>query len=195
MSVLTESERELDEPVAVTPLPDRYELIDGEVVEVEEMGFYSSEIANRLRDELHDYGKSKQVGRARMEVLYPIPTKDDPGRLRRPDAAFATFERWPMDHPVSFQGNPANFVPDLVVEVISPSDNGDDVVSKLNEYLRAGVRMVWLIWPNEQQLYSYTAPKAVRIFSAEDVLDGGDVLPGFQVPMASLFPIRADAKK
>ena len=195
MSVLTDSERELDEAVAMTPLPDRYELIDGEVVEVEEMGVYSSEIANLLRDELSAYGKAKKFGRARMEVLYPMPTPEDAGRLRRPDVAFTTFERWPENQPVPYQGNPAEVVPDLVVEVISPSDNGDDVVSKLNEYLRAGVRMVWLIWPNEQQLYSYTAPKSVRIFTAEDVLDGGDILPGFQVPMASLFPIRADAKK
>lgn len=195
MSVLTEAEREVDEPVAVTPLPDRYELIDGEIVKVEEMGVYSAVIANMLRNELAYYGRANNAGRAWNELLFPIPTDDDSGRLRRPDVAFTTFERWPENKPVPYQGNPAEVVPDLVVEVISPSDNGDDVVSKLNEYLRAGVRMVWLIWPNERQLYSYTAPKSVRIFSAEDILDGGDILPGFHVPMASLFPIRADAKK
>src|SRR5262245_43028132 len=102
MSVLTEAERELDEPIAVTPLPDRYELIDGEVVEVEEKGVYSSEISNLLRDELSAYGKSKKFGRARMEILYPIPTPDDPGRLRRPDVAFTTFERWPENKPVPY---------------------------------------------------------------------------------------------
>ena len=191
MPVLAEPEQDFDELVAIETIPDRYELIDGEIVEVEEMGVYSGEIANILRDELSAYGREKKIGRARMDILYPIPTPEDDGRLRRPDVAFARFERWPENRPVPYRGNPAEVVPDLAVEVISPTDNGDDIVSKLNEYLRAGVRLVWLIFPNEKQLYAYTSPRDVRIFTVDQNLDGSDILPGFLVPMATLFPIKA----
>lgn len=194
MPVLAEPEYEVEDASPNETMPERYELIDGKVVGVEEMGVYSGEVANLLRDELAAHGKATKSGRARMELLFPIPTPTDPDRLRRPDCAFISFDRWPEDMSIPFQGNPAPVVPDLAVEVVSPSDNGDDIVSKLNEYLRAGVRMVWLIFPNERQLYSYTSPKNVRVFTVEDNLDGGEVLPGFRFPMASLFPARAETK-
>ena len=194
MPVLAEPEYEVEDRSLSETMPDRYELIDGEVVEVEDMGLYSTEIANVLRDELSAYGKSTKSGRARMEILFPIPTPTDPDRLRRPDCAFISFERWPQNLALPSQGDPAPFVPDLVVEVVSPNDYSDDVISKTNEYLRAGVRTVWVIHPGPRVLLAFTADEAVRKYSDKDELDGGDVLPGFRFPMASLFPARAELK-
>ena len=77
--------------------------------------------------------------------------------------------------------------PDLAAEVLSPSDRMTDALSKITMYLQAGVRLVWLIDPESRTVVvfrSYAAP-ARRV--AGDVLDGGEVLPGFSVPVAEIF--------
>jgi Uma2 family endonuclease len=123
-----------------------------------------------------------------MEMLYRLPLAADRSRNRRPDVAFVTFDRWPEDRPMPYRGNPVDVVPDLVVEVASPTDDAEDLVAKAHEYLEAGVRLVWLVYPRSRVVYAYESPTAVRVFTATDDLDGGTVLPGFRAPMAQLFP-------
>jgi Uma2 family endonuclease len=123
-----------------------------------------------------------------MDTLYRLPLPEDETRNRRPDLSFVTFDRWPDTKPIPYRGNPADVVPDLVVEVASPTDDAEALQEKVNEYLRAGVRLVWVIYPLVRKLYAYIVPNAVHIFAEGDALDAGDVLPGFSVPMASLFP-------
>jgi Uma2 family endonuclease len=194
MPVLTETEYELEQRQLPAEFPDRFEVIDGEFVGLEYGGVYSSVVANILCDELTFHGRMNGLGRARMGMLYPIPTLMDPGRLRRPDVAYTTFKRWPLKLPINFIGDSAPVVPDLVVKVVCPNDPSDDVISPTNEYLRAGVRVVWVIHPGQRQLLAFTADEAVRKYSEKDELDGGEVLPGFRFPMASLFPARAETK-
>jgi Uma2 family endonuclease len=88
-----------------------------------------------------------------------------------------------------YRGNPVDVVPDLTVEVASPTDTVEDFLAKAHEYLLAGVRLVWVVYPRLRQLHAHTSPTASpRIFTDTDTLDSGDVLPGFSVPMAGLFP-------
>jgi Uma2 family endonuclease len=108
--------------------------------------------------------------------------------VRKPDAAFVSFDRWPADRPISYRGNPLPVVPDLMVEVASPTDEAEELLKKAYEYLRAGARLVWIVFPANRALFAYTGPTAVRAFSDADTLDAGDVLPGFQLPMGTLFP-------
>lgn len=174
-----------EEPVK---LPERYEVINGEIVEVEPMSAYAAEVTNKLNEEFVIYSRAKKTGRSRVELACSIPLPDDRTRTRIPDVAFYSYERWPAERPVPFYGNPIDVVPDLAVEVISPTDMWDDVTDKAHEYLRAGVRLVWVVAPKQQQVHVYTTPEDVVILKATDDLDGGDVLPGFKVNVGSLFP-------
>src|SRR6476469_8440097 len=103
-------------------LPDRYEVVNGQVVEIPPMSAFASEFANRLRDQLVVYATRTNNGRARMDMLFRIPQGDDPTRNREPDVAFISFERWPENRPLPYRGNPVDVVPILVVEDASAND-------------------------------------------------------------------------
>jgi Uma2 family endonuclease len=176
------------DPTAEAALPDRYEVVNGEVVELPPMSGFASEVANRIRDELAVHGRSSRLGRPRMDMLFRIPLPEDQSRNRNPDVAFITFDRWPEGRPLPYRGNPVDVVPDLMVEVASPTDQADDLVAKAHEYLEAGVRLVWLVYPRSRVVHAYESPTALRVFTPDMDLDGGAVLAGFQVPVAALFP-------
>ena len=185
MSIALERETE-------TRLPDRYELIDGEIVEVRPMSGLAASIANRINKALTIYGDSSGLGSSFMDTLFRVPLPRDRSRNRRPDVAFVTFDRLPEDQPLPYRGISIDVVPDLFVEVASPSDEADELLSKAYEFLRAGARLVWLVYPRTKTLYAYESPTKPRIFAETDELDGGTVLPGFRVPMARLFPPMID---
>jgi Uma2 family endonuclease len=179
--------------VAEADLPDRYEVVNGQVVEVPPLSAFASEAANRIRDELAAYAHRTGRGRARSRMLFRLPLPEDGTRNRAPDVAFITAGRWSQDRPLPTRGNPADMVPNLVVEVVSPTDEGEDLLAKAHEYLRAGVELVWVVYPRLRQLYAYTAVgTAPQVLTDADTLDGGAVLPGFSVPMAPLFPVPED---
>ncbi len=78
-------------------------------------------------------------------------------------------------------------IPDLAVEVVSPSNAAEHVTEKIEEYFEVGVRQVWVVFPNQRKIYVYSSPSSVRILTQDDELDGGDVLPGFRLAVATLF--------
>ena len=171
------------------PLPDRYEVINGEIVEVPPVSGFSGEVANRVRDELTVYAHTSRRGRARNDMLFRVPLRKDRGRNREPDAAFITFERWPADRPLPYRGNTVDVVPNLMVEVVSPTDDAEALLAKAHEYLRAGAELVWLVYPRVRQIYAYSdTRRPPQVFTETDTLDGGDVLPGFTAAVADLFP-------
>lgn len=175
-------------------LPDRYEVVDGQVVETPPMSAFSGEVANRIRDHLAAYASRTGSGRARNDMLFRVPLPEDPTRNRAPDVAFISFDRWPEARPLPYRGNPVDVVPNLVVESASPTDDAEDLLAKAHEYLRAGVSVVWVVYPRLRQLYAYTAVGiAPQVFTEADALTCEAVLPGFSVPMAGLFPVMADA--
>src|SRR5262245_5660926 len=176
------------DPETEARMPARYEVVNGEVVEVPPMSGFAAEVANRIRDELVSYGRTSRLGRSRNDMLFHVPLASDPGRNRKPDIAFITYERWPEDRPMPYRGNPVDVVPDLMVEVASPTDDAEDLVAKAHEYLAAGARLVWLVYPRSRVIYAYQSPTAVRVFSETHELIADPVLPGFRVPLAQLFP-------
>lgn len=181
------------ETASEAELPDHYEVVNGRVVEIAPMSAFSGEIANRVRDELTAYCRASRRGRARNDMLFCIPQAEDQTRNRAPDVAFMSFDRWPESRPMLYRGNPVDVVPNIAVEVVSPTDDAEDVLAKTYEYLRGGVELVWVIFPHLRHLYAYTAPSAApQLFTEADTLDGGTVLPGFSVAMAGLFPAMAD---
>jgi Uma2 family endonuclease len=102
-----------------------------------------------------------------------------------PDLAYASFDRYPRgdlrDEPY------LRAAPDLAVEILSPGQNARRFASKLRFYLRHGVRMVWVIDARDESITVYAPDEDELLLHPGDTLDGGDVLPGFTVPVADIF--------
>jgi len=119
-----------------------------------------------------------------MEMLFILDAERN--LRRRPDVAFVSADRWPLDREIPTTGDWA-IVPDLAVEVISPNDIFKDIITKLREYFQYGVQLVWAVVPEAQQVYVYDSPTQVRILTIRDTLTGSKILPDFRLPLASLF--------
>jgi Uma2 family endonuclease len=152
------------------------------------MSTFSAEVANRIRDELALYCRTSRLGRTRNDMLFHVPLAADQSRSRRPDVTFISFDRWPENRPLPYRGEPMEVIPEVLVEVASPNDEAEDLLGKAHEYLEAGARLVWLVYPRLRVIHAYESPTKPRVFTGTDELDGGTVLPNFRVPMAQLFP-------
>jgi Uma2 family endonuclease len=75
----------------------------------------------------------------------------------------------------------------LAVEVVSPTNDFDEVLQKVSEYFAAGVGLVWVVIPSRRQVYVYHSETDLRVLPLPDQLDGEDVLPGFRFSVAELF--------
>ena len=161
-----------------------YEVVDDKVVELPPMGAYEAWLAGELTCHLGTFVRQHQLGRAVPEVLFDLgPTVR---RKRRPDVAFVSYERWPRQRRVP-RAEAWEVVPNLAVEVVSPSNRGDDIVDKVSEYFRVGVECVWVLFPSQEQVYIYESPSRVRILTRSDELHGEPVLPHFRLPLTELF--------
>jgi Uma2 family endonuclease len=170
-------------------LPDRYEIVNGEIVELPPMSNYAGMVANRLKRAVDRYLLANDVGECSVELLFRIPLPEDRSRNRKPDVSFISYERWPKSRPYPFTGNAFDVVPDIAVEVVSPGDSADELIAKAREYLRGGVRLVWIVYPLTQEIHSYLpGVRDLRVYFASDELEAGDILPGFRTSVGALFP-------
>src|SRR5205085_2585715 len=140
-------------------------------------------IASSLFGLLFPYAQSR--GHLVMETLFRLAGL---GRNRRPDIAFVSHDRWPKSRPHNKDENAWDVVPNLAIEVVSPNDLAEELLVKMEEYFRAGVQVVWIVYPKDAQVYVYQSPTDVRILSRADTLDGGSVLPEFRLSLNELFP-------
>lgn len=106
----------------------------------------------------------------------------DPDTLLSPDLSFVQRAHVPVDE----DAYPA-LAPNLVIEIASPSQTGPSIEEKVAIFLTAGVRLVWVIDPAQQAVRVHRQDGFERTLTVQDVLDGEDVLPGFQVLVAALF--------
>jgi Uma2 family endonuclease len=162
----------------------RWELIDGELVEMSPSGPLASQTAAWIVYLLIGYVAPRHLGSIFGAdggfVLFP-------GRelLRVPDVAFVRAERLPArEEMFGF----LRLAPDLAVEVISPSERPADIAAKVAMYLDAGVQLIWLVDPRVHTVTIHTPEQQARTLGENDEIDGGDVLPGFRVSVATLFP-------
>ncbi len=161
-----------------------YEIVNGQIVEKPPMGNFQVVVAALLAQILGGYVRANGLGRVVSEMLFKLnPT----GKLkRRPDLAFVSYARWARDRKVGFEDG-WDVIPEIAIEVISPSNRADEVITKVREYFQAGVIRVWVIYPFERQVYIYESPRKNIILGEGDDLDGGDLLPGFRLSLAELF--------
>jgi Uma2 family endonuclease len=161
-----------------------YEVVDDKLVELGPMGAHEIWLATVLTGYLGNFIRQHQLGRVVQELLFDFTAMVQ--RKRRPDVAFVSYERWSRQRPVP-RTEAWEVVPNLVVEVISPSEKGEAILDKVAEYFRIGVECVWVIFIAHQQVYVYESPTQVRILTRADDLSGEPVLPHFRLPLATLF--------
>src|SRR5262249_23234399 len=133
-------------------------------IEKPPMSTLASLVASELSSYLGVYilEQTPRPGRLAFETLFRIPTTKDASRKRRPDLAYVSAERWPIDRPIPVRKDGWDVVPDLAVEVVSPTDIADDLLGKVNEYFQAGVRLVWVVYPIQRCLHVYEAWNRIR---------------------------------
>jgi len=148
------------------------------------MSSYATWIASRLQTRLDSFAEPRKLGTVVDEMLFIFDAQRD--IRRRPDVAFVSAARWPLDQPVPKTGD-WEVVPDLAVEVISPTYAMEAVIAKLTEYFRFGVKQVCVVLPTAEQVYIYDAPDAVRVLTTADQIEGGTLLPGFRLSVAAIF--------
>ena len=110
--------------------------------------------------------------------------------MRIPDVSFIRWEQFP-NRELPPEPIPA-LAPDLAVEVLSEGNTEAEMQRKLHDYFTAGVRLVWYVDPRTRTAKAYTAEDQCVEFSKQQSLSGGDVLPGFELPLRDLF---AQAKR
>jgi hypothetical protein len=122
----------------------------------------------------------KKLGLAVNEVLFVLNAARNLNR--RPDIAFVSYARWPTS--VVARAPAWNVVPDLVIEIVSPTNLAEEIDRKITDYFQAQVRLVWVFYPDSGRVYVYQSPMHVSILERTETLDGGDILPGFRVPIS-----------
>ena len=165
----------------VIAAPDKeYEIVDGHPEEKEMGGARHSGVGVRLIIRLGSHVEAHHLG----GVYGPDATFKIGDNERLPDVAFVSASR------IGPEGEPEGIwqiAPDLAVEIVSPNDLFEKVISKVHEYLAAGVRQVWLISPEHRTIIMYHSPTRTTILSEDDYLVSEEILPGFRCHIAELF--------
>lgn len=178
-------------PEELLTMPDgkAYELVCGKLVE-RKMGAESSRIAQIINARMEIHASDNRLGLTwGADASYRI-FGADATKVRRPDGSFIARGRLPNDQPP--RGHIEIF-PDLVVEVVSPHDLAAEVDNKVEEYLQAGVRLIWVVYPESRHVLVYRSGSVVQRLGVEDELSGEDVLPEFRLAISTIFPVVSEA--
>jgi Uma2 family endonuclease len=161
-----------------------YELIAGELHEVLPSEGPERSVAGDLAGRIGAY--LEQHPNVRGDVFAAgtgFLLRRNPDVVRAPDVAFVSGDRLPLARVPSFP----QLAPDLVVEVVSPSDSACGLHEKIDQWLRAGSRLVWVLYPATTTGMCYQADRTARLLRADDAFHGEPVLPGFACRLGELF--------
>jgi Uma2 family endonuclease len=164
-----------------------YEFINGQRVEIPPMSIRAAIIASKLVAELNVFVKGHTIGEVFPETVFRLALTEDMTRERRPDIAFVSYQNWPTESPREPDANAWEIVPDLAVEVTSPTDRDEDQREKIREYFLAGVQLVWVVYPRLKIVDVYESPTRIQILTEADILKGEPILPGFELILSKLF--------
>ena len=165
------------------PQDKRSELVRGEMIVMDPAGWEHGDLAGNIFGFLREHVRKHNLGRV-FAAETGFVLRHDPDTVRAPDAAFVSNERFQAQKRRRgfFDG-----APDLAVEVASPGESSDDIQDKVIDYLEAGTRMVIYLHPRTKTITVYSSLDKIRVLTLKDTLDGGDVLPGFSVPLREIF--------
>jgi Uma2 family endonuclease len=169
----------------------RFELINGEKVLLIPTLSKHAKLLKFFYDAIMRFLSDHPIGEVFQEATFILPDEANRNWVRGsriPDILFLTNSTWS-----NYENSPLNadnlllaFIPELVVEIISPTDKYVDVNNKVSLYLDDGVRMVWVVDYLTKRVSVFTHDDA-QFLGSEDTLTGGDVLPGFEIKLSSLF--------
>jgi len=173
-------------PEELLDLPDRdrYELVDGQLVE-HIMSTWASYVAGEIYGKLRDFARPRKLGWVLPEGTTYQCFPDDPNKVRRADVSFIRLERMSVAQATAKGHN--RIAPDLAVESVSPNDLAYDVGEKVQEWLTAGVRLVWVVNPQTRTIEVHRVQRQGSILREGDELDGEDVLSGFRCQVKEVF--------
>ena len=160
----------------------RLELIRGEIVAMAPAFDDHGETAMSLSILLGQYVRTNKLGR-----MYAAETgfliAENPDTVRAPDMAYIATDRMPPKGPPGW----VRVMPDLVAEVVSSGDRPAEISEKVQMWLDAGVKLVWVLYPTRQVIEVYQPNQAPVTLTGGAMVDGGSVVPGFSVPVAHIF--------
>jgi Uma2 family endonuclease len=168
----------LDEPAGV-----RYELSDGELIVTPSASHFHNKICDQLTVRFYAFPDLDKLG----EVTSETDVKLLGEVVRRPDVAFISKERL---EGVDLDQSPLPVAPDLAIEIVSKNDRADDLMLKVSQYLEAGAKAVWLMYPNTRLAYRYVPGKLepeVRSAKAGDKFEEPELLPGLSFPLSGIL--------
>jgi Uma2 family endonuclease len=162
---------------------DGFELVRGEVVRVPPTMPQHGRVCSKFSRILDTFGLASGFGYCLSESA--VATERGPDTVRGPDICFYSHARWPESEVGT---GPPPVPPDLVVEVVSPSNRPGEMQRKVTEYLEAGVLLVLIVDPVRRKAALYRLREVFpTILSESDVLENFPVLPGFTCPLADCF--------
>jgi len=167
----------MDEPGCPT------ELVRGEIVEMNQPTFRHGRVCARIGRLLDEFAETNDVGHV-VNNDSGVITERGPDTVRGPDVAYFSYDRIPKDEdPDSFP----YVSPEIVFEVLSPSNRWTQVLAKIGEYLDAGVCAVVVVDPGETRMQIYSADGDVQILQKSDLLTFPEILPGFSNSVEKLI--------
>ncbi len=161
----------------------RGELIRGVLCETMPTGQVHGKIVTRLVTRMGAFVEPRGLGTL-VASDSGVWLERDPDTVREPDIAFTSVEELPLD---AWNTGYAETVPDLVVEVVSPSDSRREIHDKAHMWLNHGVRLVWVVQPESRTVDVYRPDEEIATLGEQDALDGLDVLPGFTCDVSAVF--------
>lgn len=160
----------------------RRELVRGEVVETMPPNYRHGKIAARLCAQLIAWTEHGVGGDVGVESGFTLAR--NPDTVRGPDVFYLTPERAAMaDVETGF----SEVAPDLAVEIVSLGETAADVQDRVWDYLNAGTRVVWVMYPRRREVVVHTPDGLTRRYTASDTLEHPDLLPGFACVVGTLF--------
>lgn len=184
MSKVTHKETLTAEAFFQMPNPrdgSQQELVRGEITTMPPAGGMHGVICAKVNHKIGAYMDARPGGTLASNNTGVI-TRRNPDSVRGPDVAYWSKERLPVV-PVGF----IDVAPDLVVEVLSPSNTSKEIREKIKEYFEKGVKMVWVVAPEDRTLTIYRVPDEGRLLHDSATVTGEDILPGFTCKVSELF--------
>jgi Uma2 family endonuclease len=168
----------------------RVEVVDGQLVEMAPVGMRHQFVGGNFYDPLNAFVKQHNLGFVFYDGLIYLLNKEGQGLrgARVPDVSFVRKgllpRGWNIDRPFPS-------APTLAIEVVSPDDDAEDLLKRINDYLRAGSEQVWIAYPSEREVHLHKqGADTVRVYANDtDVIDVEDLFPGLALTLAEIFKL------
>ncbi len=163
----------------------RHELVEGKLIKLTPTKLLHGIVTNRISFLLNQFNAEHKVGTI-LAAETGFFTRGNKRTVRAPDVALISYHRLPAESLPQALADYVSVAPDLVVEVVSPNDKADEIEQKVREWLNFGVAVVWVVYPTSRRVHIHSGDQS-RILDADDMIDGGEALPGFEAPVSAFF--------